>query len=81
MKTRGNIMGKLTQSLLIHLLFTLTIYQINAITLVFYSMVRYADYQIYIFIKIYETLEITENCGKNKGIYLQNYSYLSCSFP
>ena len=47
--------GKLTQLLLIHLLFALTIFQINAISLVFYSMVRYADYLIYIFINIYET--------------------------
>ena len=52
MKNRG---GMLTQLLLhvFHLLFAQTIYQINAISLVFYSMVRYADYLIYIFINIY----------------------------
>ena len=31
----------------------LRVYQINAISLVFYSMVRYADYLLYIFINIY----------------------------
>ena len=45
--------GMLTQLLLIHLLFALTIFQINAISLVFYLMVRYADHLIYIFINIY----------------------------
>ena len=48
-KTRKNHGGMHTQLLL----FALTIYQINAIGLVFYSMVRYADYLIYIFINIY----------------------------
>ena len=52
-KSRKNHGGMLTQLLLSHLLFALTIYQINVISLVFYSMVRYADYLIYIFINIY----------------------------
>ena len=38
--------GILTQLLIFHLLFATTIYQINALSLVFYSMVRYADYLI-----------------------------------
>ena len=64
-----NHSGMRTQLLLSHLLFALTIYQINAISLVFYSMVRYADNLIFIFIDIYmETLEIKENYGKIKGI-------------
>ena len=51
-------------SLLSHLLFALTIYQINAMILDFYSMVRYTEYLIYIFINIYmETLEIKEHHG------------------
>ena len=45
-KKRG---GMLTQLHLSHLLFAVTIYQINTISLVFYSMVRYADYLIYIY--------------------------------
>ena len=52
-KSRKNNGGMLTQLFLSHLLFALTIYQINAISLVLYSMVRYADYLIYIFINIY----------------------------
>ena len=48
MKNLGKSWGMLTQLLLSHLLFALTIYQINAKSLVFYSMVRYADYLIYI---------------------------------
>ena len=59
----------LTQLLLSHLLFALTIYQINAISLVFYPMVRYADDLVYIFIRIYENIKNYENHGKNKGIY------------
>ena len=50
--------GMLTQLLLSYLLFALTIYQINAKSLVFYSMVRYADYLIYIFIYIYGNIRI-----------------------
>ena len=45
--------GMLTKLLLSHLLFAITIYQINAISLAFYSMVRYSDYLIYIFINVY----------------------------
>ena len=52
-KSRKNHGGMLTNLLLSHLLFALNIYQINAISLVFYSMVRYANYLIYMFIKIY----------------------------
>ena len=52
-KSRKNHGGMLTKLLLSHLLFALNIYQIDAISLVVYSMVRYADYQIYIIIKIY----------------------------
>ena len=52
-KSWKNHGGMLTQLHLSHLLFALTIYHINAISLVFYSMVRYADYLIYIFINIY----------------------------
>ena len=48
-KSEKNRGGMLTQLLLSHLLFAVTIYQINAISLVFYSMVRYADYLIYIY--------------------------------
>ena len=55
-KLRKNHGGMLSQLLLSHLLFALTIYQINAISLVFYLMVRYADYLIYIFINIYENI-------------------------
>ena len=43
-KSQKNHGGMLTQLLLSHLLLALTIYQINAIRLVFYSMVRYAGY-------------------------------------
>ena len=48
--------GMLSQLLLSHLLFALTIYHINALSLVVYLMVRYADYLIYIFINIYENI-------------------------
>ena len=48
-KSHGDM---LTQLLLSHLLFARTIYQINAISKVFYSVVRYADYLSYIFINI-----------------------------
>ena len=50
LKYHGDMLIKL---LLSYLLFALTIYELNAISLIFYSMVRYADYQIYIFINIY----------------------------
>ena len=53
LKITENHGGLLTQLLLSHLLFALTIYKINAKGLVFYSMVRYADYLIYIFTYIY----------------------------
>ena len=52
-KLREKHGGMLTQLLLSHLLFALTINQINAISLVFYSMVRYAVYIFYIVINIY----------------------------
>ena len=52
-KSRKNHGGMLTLWLISHLLFALTINQINAISVVFYSMVRNADYIIYIFINIY----------------------------
>ena len=58
-KSWKNHGGMRTQIFLSHLLFAITIYQINAISLVFDSKVRYADYLIYIFINIYRTLEIT----------------------
>ena len=53
LKITENHEGMLTQLLLTHLLFVLTVYQINAISLIFYSTVRYSDYLIYIFINIY----------------------------
>ena len=56
-KSGKNHGGMLTQLLVSHLLFALTIYQINAIILVFYSMVRYAYYLIYIFIDIYGNIK------------------------
>ena len=52
-KSRKNHGGMLTQLLLSHLVFALTIYQINAISLVFYSMVGYADYATYIYFNIH----------------------------
>ena len=52
-KSRKNHEGMLTLLLLSHLLFVLTIYQINAISLVFHLMVRYSDYLINILINIY----------------------------
>ena len=55
-KFRKILGGMLSQLLLSHLLFALNMYQINAISLVFYFMVRYADYLIYIFIDIYENI-------------------------
>ena len=70
-ENHGIIMGgMLTQLLLSHLLFALTIYQINAISRVFYSMVRYADCLIYLFLIHTESLEIKENHGKIKRIIL-----------
>ena len=60
-KYHGGMLTKLLQS---HLLFALTIYQLNATNLVFYSMVRYADYLIYIFININGNIR---NHGKIRG--------------
>ena len=55
-KSKKNDGGMLAQLLLSHLLFALTIQHLNAICLVFYSMVRYADYLIYRFINIYRNI-------------------------
>ena len=52
-KSRKNRGGMVTQLLISHLLFALTVYHLNAISLVFYLIIRYADFLIYIFIKIY----------------------------
>ena len=80
-KSRENPGCMLTKLLLSHLLFALTIYQINAISLVFYSMVRCADYLIYTFINIYETLEIKENHGKIKGYTYKITHIPAANFP
>ena len=56
--------GILTQSLLSHLLFALTIYQ-NAISLNSYSMITCADYLIYLFINIYGNIRKYRNSRKN----------------
>ena len=56
-KSWKNNGGMFTQLHLSHLLIVLTIYQIKAISLVFNSMVIFADYLIYIVIDIYGTLK------------------------
>ena len=80
-KSWKNHGGMLTKLLLFHLLLALIIYQINAISLVFYSMVRYADYLIYILIKKYATLEIKENHGKIRGYTYKIIHISAANFP
>ena len=59
-----NHCGMLTKLLLSHLLIAKayqTIYQINAISLAFYSMVRYADYLVKYSLIYMETLEFKKS--------------------
>ena len=51
-KNHGGILTKLLPSHLLIATTYKTIYQMNAISLAFYSMVRYVDYLIYISINI-----------------------------
>ena len=82
-KSRKITGGFLTQLLLSHFLFALTIHKINAISLVFYSMVRYADYLIYLFLIYMETLEIKKITEQIKGLIMliSPHYYFNCGYP
>ena len=58
-----------------------TWYQINAKTYFSYSIIRYANYLIYICMIINPNIRNKRKIAKNKGLCLQNYSNLSFQLP
>ena len=81
MKTRGKIIGNANKITPISL-FALTIYKINAMSGDFYSMVRYADYLIYIFINIYGNIRNQRTSQKKFRGYTYKITHISAAnFP
>ena len=72
----------LTKLLLSYLLFALTIYKINAMSLDFDSMVRYADYLINISINKYGNIRNLRTLRKKLRGYTYKITHISAAnFP
>ena len=56
------------------------IYQINAMSLNFYSMVRYADYLIYIFIDIYGNIRNLRTLWEKLRGYTYKITHISAAY-
>ena len=81
MNNLGKIMGYAYTVTPIALTICPNIYQINAKSLVFYSMVRYADYLIYIRINIWKHKKLKKIKDKIRG-YTYKMTHISAdNFP